>query len=226
MKLQLHRKGVALGLVVGLLGGAAGGALATNGRTRASTTTTTTTPPRQALADAFLSDVAGKLGIDVAKLRAALQAAAIDRVNQAVKDGKLTQAQADPIIQRIQSGALGAGPGLLPGFRFGGHRGGGVGRPDLLGAAGTYLGLTAAQLRADLQAGKSLADVATAHGKTVAGLEGALVAAAKQAIESNANLTAAQKTAIEQQLQARIDALVTRTRPDGGAMAKTASRWR
>ena len=59
---------------------------------------------------------------------------------------------------------------------------GGRGGADLLAAAATYLGITPADLRTQLVAGKSLADVALANGKTRDGLIAALVAAQQQAI--------------------------------------------
>jgi len=226
MRVQLNRKGVALGLVVGLLGGAAGGALATSGGSK-TTTSTTPSAAKQAAADAFLADVAGRLGVDVSKLTAALKGAAVDQVNQAVKDGKLTQAQADAVIARINSGdfpALGFdrvmmfGPGG-PGF---GHMG--VGGVDMMASAATYLGITEAQLQTQLQAGKSLADVAKAtSGKSVSGLEDALVAAATKAVNANTNLTADQKTQILADLKARIDDMVTRT-PGAGPMGRMHDR--
>lgn len=49
---------------------------------------------------------------------------------------------------------------------------------DLLTTAATYIGITEDALRTELGAGKSLADVAVAHGKTRDGLIAALVAAA------------------------------------------------
>ncbi len=228
MRVQLNRKGVALGLVVGLLGGAAGGALATSGGSK-TTTSTTPSAAKQAAADAFLGDVAGRLGVDVSKLKDALEGAAVDQVNQAVKDGKLTQAQADAIIARINSGDLGSGlgfgrgfgPGM--GFGFGGHMGGFAGI-DMLATAATYLGVTEAQLQTQLQAGKSLADVAKAtSGKSVSGLEDALVAAATKAVNANTNLTADQKTQILADLKARIDDMVTRT-PGAGPMGRMHDR--
>jgi hypothetical protein len=48
------------------------------------------------------------------------------------------------------------------------------------GAAATYLGLTSAELRAELRKGLSLAQIATARGKTVSGLVAAIVAPAKE----------------------------------------------
>lgn len=53
-----------------------------------------------------------------------------------------------------------------------------LGGQDFLATAATYIGITEDQLKTELQAGKSLADVAVAHGKTRDGLIAALVQAA------------------------------------------------
>ena len=55
---------------------------------------------------------------------------------------------------------------------------------DLMTAAATYIGIPAADLRTQLAAGKSLADIAVANGKTRDGLIAALVAAEQQAIST------------------------------------------
>ena len=49
-----------------------------------------------------------------------------------------------------------------------------------LGVAATYIGITEAALRTELEAGKSLAEVAAANGKTRDGLIAALTAAAAE----------------------------------------------
>src|SRR5205823_1732893 len=54
----------------------------------------------------------------------------------------------------------------------------GIGGANLLTTAATYIGVTEDQLRTELQSGKSLADVAVAHGKTRDGLIAALTQAA------------------------------------------------
>ena len=54
----------------------------------------------------------------------------------------------------------------------------------LLQPAATYLGLTPAALRTELRSGKSLAQVATARGKSVDGLEAALVEAIKTRVDA------------------------------------------
>ena len=55
-----------------------------------------------------LSDVAKDKGVSEQDLRSAVAAAAKTQLDQAVKDGKLTQAQADSMLQRIQQGPLGS----------------------------------------------------------------------------------------------------------------------
>ena len=60
-----------------------------------------------------------------------------------------------------------------------GHHG-----PGSLEAAAKYLGLTEAELRTQLEAGKTLAEIAKAQGKTVDGLEKALTADAKTKLDA------------------------------------------
>jgi ribosomal protein L10 len=76
-------------------------------------------------------------------------------------------------------------------------------------AAAGYLGLTVAELRADLKAGKTLAQVADATpGKSADGLVQALVAAAKAKLDAAVaagKITAAQ----ESQVLSRLTTLVT-----------------
>src|SRR6266700_4098801 len=50
----------------------------------------------------LLDDVAHRLGIAPAKLQTAINGAVTDRLNQLVKQGKLTRAQADAIEQRMK----------------------------------------------------------------------------------------------------------------------------
>ena len=58
---------------------------------------------------------------------------------------------------------------------------GGAGR---MAAAAAYIGITSADLKTQLEAGKSLADIAIANGKTRDGLIAALVAAEQQSIST------------------------------------------
>ena len=180
----------------------------------------------------YLEDVAKRLNVTPAQLNSALNGAALDQLNAAVKAGKLTQAQANALKQRIQQGAPGGGPFIGPlglgGIGGPGGPGGpshgpfgfGLGRAVFFGpnapavAVAKYLGLTEAQLLKQLQSGKSLADIAKAQGKTTSGLEQAITAAAKTRLDkavANKRLTAAQEQKILSALSARMNDLVNNT---------------
>jgi hypothetical protein len=176
---------------------------------------------------AFLDDVAKRLNVSPDQLDTAIKGAAEARIDAAVAAGTLTKAQGDEAKKRLAGGAPLLGPGLLggkPGGRGGpGGPGGGPGRGfggfGLDGAA-TYLGLTDDKLREQLEAGKSLADVATAQNKDLAGLKAALKTAfttkLDQAIKDG-HLTEAQKTKRLADIDQRIDEIVNNTgRPGGG----------
>lgn len=169
----------------------------------------------QSQRDALLRDAARRLDVTPDKLRSALQGAFADQLAQAVKDGRLTQQQADRIKQRIERGGVplgGPGPGLGHG-PLGGPRGPGPLRIGLAAAA-SYLGLSRADLAKQLQAGRSLAQVARAQGKSVAGLQTALLDAAKAQLDravASRRITTSQRDAILKRLQQRIGALVNGT---------------
>jgi polyhydroxyalkanoate synthesis regulator phasin len=162
---------------------------------------------------AVLNDAAKQLGVEPSALSAALKKALENRVDEAVAAGRLTQAQGDELKQRIESGdvPLFGGPG------FGHHeRGGLFGGLD---AAASYLGLTDAQLRTQLQSGKSLADVAKAQGKSVDGLVQAIVDAAKKKIDAAVaagRLTQSQADSILSGLKSQVTDFVNRTPPRFG----------
>jgi hypothetical protein len=169
---------------------------------------------------ALLKDAAKRLNVSPDQLRAALQGAAGDQLDQAVKDGKLTQAQADRMKARLkQDGGVPPLGALGGGFRgrFGGP---GPGGPGIrLDALASYLGLTPAKLRAQLEAGKSLASVAKAQGKDEAGLKAAIVAAATTQLDQavkDGRITAKQHDALLARLKAHVADLVQHTGPGFG----------
>jgi hypothetical protein len=92
------------------------------------------------------------------------------------------------------------------------------GRQPVMQAIANYLGLSQAQLRGELQSGKSLGDVATAQGKTVAGLKDAILAAMTSRINASTRLSADQKAAMISQVKSHLDAMVTMTHPSGAGM--------
>src|SRR4051794_33407415 len=77
---------------------------------------------------AIIDDAAKRLNVSPEALRSALGAAEDAQLDQAVKDGKLTQAQADAIKQRRQKSGSVLGPGGP-----GPPRGAGGARPGLRG---------------------------------------------------------------------------------------------
>ena len=174
---------------------------------------------------AFLNDVAKRRNVSPQKLTAALEAAFQDQLNAAVRAGKLTQAQANAIAKRLQQGSLparwfGLGGLLYPAAppaaanQRGPHSGG------TLGAAASYLGLSRAQLFKDLHSGKTLAQIASSRGKSVSGMEKAMIAALKSRLDqavADKRITASQEKQILARLSSRIDSLVNRTTPGFGS---------
>jgi hypothetical protein len=156
---------------------------------------------------AIVNDAAKNLGVSPSKLSAAIKKAYSDRIDAAVKDGRLTKAEGEQLKQRILSDdfplfgapALGRGfPGVHPFFHG-------------LDAAASYLGLTEAQLRTRIGAGKTLAEIAKAENKSVDGLKSALVKDVTDKLDAAVKagrLTKAEEQRALQGLESRIDDLV------------------
>jgi hypothetical protein len=155
--------------------------------------------------DAVVADAAEQLGVEASELDAALKEALKNRVDAAVAAGRITQAQAAEMKERIDAGdvpLVGVGPG---------HDRGHHGFVDFAAAAG-FLGVTEAELQERLRDGDTLAEVAQAEGKTAAGLVDALVAAAKADLDekvAEGRLTAAQRASILEDLERRIEDVVS-----------------
>jgi hypothetical protein len=95
---------------------------------------------------------------------------------------------------------------------------------DPLKAAADYLGLSVDQLTNELQAGASLAELATDHGKSVDGLEQAVIDAAKADLDksvASGDITAEQEQQMLSDLRSHIDDLVNRK---GGVLFPPPSR--
>ncbi len=168
----------------------------------------------EAKRDAFIANVAERLGVSTEALEDALKGARIDEVDEALADGRITQEQADAAKQRIESGE---GPGFGPrgfGHHGLGHHGFGHAGGMGLDAAADYLGLTVDELRSELHGGKSLATIAGEQGKSVDGLKDALVKDATAKLDeavAAGKITEDQKAAMLERLTERIDMLVERT---------------
>jgi predicted DNA-binding protein (UPF0251 family) len=159
----------------------------------------------KAESQAVVNDAAKQLGVQPSELSAALKKALSNRVDAAVKAGRITKAEGDTMKARINSGEFPLFGGPHRGFGKFGHG------PDFhlhgLDAAASYLGLTEAQLRTQLNGGKTLAQVAKAQDKSVDGLVDALVKDANEKIDQavkDGKLTKAQADEIKQGQRERL----------------------
>jgi hypothetical protein len=193
LKLPLRRKIVFAVLALALMAGAGVAVAATQ----------SSSSPRQR----YLDDVAHRLGVSPSALSSAMQAAMIDRIEEAVAAGRISKAQAESLKQRIKEGK-----GPLAGARFGRAPALGTGTAR---AVESYLGLSGATIRADREAGKSLAQIAeSTPGKSVQGLREAIEAAIRTRLSSavsKGRITKGQQEEALRALSPRVEALIHRT---------------
>ena len=204
-KILLIGGGSALLLLCILFGAFFAGPLIASARSGQSTTTAASTPTTtNPYCQQYLQDLANRLGVSVSTLQQDKLASTDDVIAQLVKDGKLTQNQANQLKQRLAShqACTGKGKGLW---------GRGVMMQSLkqyLPAVATQvaqgLHITSTQLMSQLQSGKSLSDIATAQGVSAAQLQTIVTNAIQSAVNkavSDGNLTQQQATNIMQMLQ-------------------------
>ncbi|MEA2636229.1 MAG: hypothetical protein QOH92_2996 [Chloroflexota bacterium] len=137
-------------------------------------------------AQVFVDKLAGILHLTPAATRDALKQAQLQTVDQMVKDGKITQQQADAMKARIN-----AGQGL--GFGFGAGRRGGF-KADMtlmqnlrtaeLNAAASALHMSTADLQSALKSGKSLTDLETQQKVSDSAVKAAMKNAAKGVLDN------------------------------------------
>ena len=173
---------------------------------------------REAMHQAYRNALAGRLGVSVNQLQAAMKQSRIDLINQAVSEGKLTREQADRMIQGIQNGT---GPGR-PGMGERGQRPGQPGQWQGQGQRGRggpqvvadLLGMTPDQLRAELQSGKSLAQIAEAKGVSRDTLKAKILEAQKARLDAAVaagRITAEQAQQHISQMSANVDRMIDAT---------------
>jgi hypothetical protein len=166
---------------------------------------------KDARAGQTLAQIAALHGKSVDGLEAAMLAALKTKLDAAVSAGKLTSSQeqaklarAETLVERLVNSKLGAKAGKRPGAKA-----------ALLRVSAKYIGVSPKALAAELKAGKSLAQVATAHGKTSAGLKDALLKPLKARLDktvASGRITVAQAQARLDRLSARLDRLISKTR--------------
>jgi hypothetical protein len=156
---------------------------------------------RAARCDRLLERVAAKRGVSIDELKAMRNERVLERVAAALAAGTITEAKAAEIRARVAAGSAGCGT-LLRRAKLLRARG------LVLSASADYLGTTVASLRAELQAGKSLAQVAAAEGKSVDGLEDALSDAFAERLERATRLTGEQRAKLLERFEARVEQIV------------------
>jgi len=122
-----------------------------------------------------------------------------------VKDGTITQSQADKVATTLDQ--------KLPRRGFAGH---GPGFAAGLDKAASIVGISESELRTQLESGKTLAEIAKSKNISQATLVDKLVAAAKTRIAAEVKagrLTQARADEITQNLEARITEMVTHSLP-------------
>jgi polyhydroxyalkanoate synthesis regulator phasin len=201
--MAIKRKAMAASVAVLAVGGAGAGVAATH----------LTGPSPSEESKAIVNDAAQNLGVAPSKLSAAIKQALTDRVDAAVKAGRLTKEQGDALKERIESddfplfGPPAFGPGFGAPHRF--FHG--------LDAAATYLDLSEAQLRTRLENGKTLAEIAKAQDKSVDGLKDALLNDAKDHLDAEVKagrLSQSEEQRVLSDLRSRIDDLVNGKLPE------------
>lgn len=167
------------------------------------TSTPTTTTGTNPYCEQYLTDLAGRLNVTVATLQQDKLAAREDVLAQMVKDGKITQNQANAIISRLEAHQTCTGDHRLWGLRIT------VSSlrqyvPTIESQVAQGLNLSASQLQADLKSGMSLSQVATqqhiSSSQLQTTVQNAIQSAVNQAIKDG-NLTQQQGTNFMQFLQ-------------------------
>jgi hypothetical protein len=153
-----------------------------------------------------LAQIANAHGKSVSGLQAAMVAAVKMKLDAAVAAGKLTSTREQQVLARVQKLV-----GRLVNARLAARP---AAKARLLGVAASYIGIAPKALLAELK-GKSLAQVATAHGKTVAGLEAALLAPFKARLDkavAAGRINSADAQAKLARISQRLDVLIGKTR--------------
>jgi hypothetical protein len=152
----------------------------------------------------FMKHFAVEIGKTQAQINSSFQKAIADTLADEVKSGQLTQAQADALKQKL----AGQTPCTLPAKT--GHVGASP-KPGIaaymqqyLAAAASALGVTQAQLTADLKAGQSLSQVAAAQHVSEADFRTKVIAGLKPALDqavTSKTITADQEQTLLNTLQ-------------------------
>lgn len=155
----------------------------------------------------LLDRVAAKLGVEPDALRGAVKDARLERVDQALADGRITEEQAAKARERIEQGKRArpaAHQRILRRVR-----------QAIVESSATALGMTPEELRAELKAGSSLADVAESRDVSIDDVKAQIVRDAETKLDqlvADGRLDQERADAALAKLTERLDTIVTRTR--------------
>ncbi len=162
----------------------------------------------------FVQKLSGALGVDQAKLEAALKSASNATVDEMLKNQDITKTQAEQLKTQVGQGRLGVwerggGRGMERGGqgrgdgrgmdKTGGMMGANISQISLLESAAKALNLTTVQLDAQLRAGQTLTSLATTQKVTLETVKNAVINNLKAQLDAAVKaktLTQAQADAI------------------------------
>lgn len=188
---------------------------------------------KQAQFDAYITELAGNLGIDAQTLKDAIKKTNLSFIDKAVADGKLTAEQAQELKDRIEAGnftTFGIG-GFGAGGHGGGHKGGGEdhGGPFEMGmglispadheAIAGFFGMTLEELLGELKDGKSLAAIAGENAKSADDLKNFITSELDKKLQEQVTagrITQEQADKMKSGLTENLDAIINGTLPLGG----------
>jgi hypothetical protein len=158
-----------------------------------------------------LAQIASAQGKPVSGLEKVIYTDAKSNLDQAVANGKLPADEEQTMLAELKSNldeiVDGTGPRVIAK---------GVSAGPFGDAVASYLGLTPAELRAQVGNGETLAQVAGDQGKSVDGLKAAILAGAKTDLDAAVaagKITAAQEQKMRADLESNIDELVNSAGP-------------
>jgi hypothetical protein len=157
--------------------------------------------------------LAQKLGKTPQQLQTAKMEARDQLLADAVKAGKLTQAQADAIKSGKRPNFGNRGPGNGAQGQGGASRGIIQGVRDAMAAAASTLNMKPEDLQAQLRSGKSLAEIAQAKGVDRAALRAGIMAAVQNDVNTalrDGKITSTQATSIINEVSKNLDQLLDR----------------
>ena len=205
----MWRKAVVVAVIAALVVGTVGVSLAYADNTSTPATT---------LRGLFLEKLAGRLGVDQNTLVSDITQAAKDAVQAAQDQGLISSARAAEIEKAIDNGGLwavlGRGRPVTPVPWAAAFLG-----PGVVKDVASYLGMTDKDIFTELASGKTLAAIATEHGKTAADLESYLLSQLKTRLDkavADGKLTQDRETTVLQNAQTAIDRFVNEPHPAYG----------